>query len=783
MLKSILNINHLQSLFESFNKLSGVPISLLLPDGEVMLNNNGSYIGAGWQRACTDFHRKCNISNANCQISDAYLSQKMIEGKGYAIYQCLNGLVDVAVPVRYKDQLIANLFTGQFFFKKPSLEFFKQNAKRFGFAEEDYLEAISEIEVFSKEKVETIISFLKAIANIICGQLSDKESIEQSRKKENVANQLTNDALKRESIISSTILSIDDYVYSLDDKDCFEDYIGPFKVGLFGETINELRRKHYSQIVDDDLLDKFKDALDKHRTQEGAVEFMFSRNKEVYHVTITKRRRQHGLPDGSTMLIKEITESIETVEKLKVVVEQSPVSVVITNKDGNIEYANRYFFNITGYGPDEVIGRSPGMLKSGQVEASVYRDLWSTIKSGRIWEGELINKKKDGTIFYEEAKISPVFIDDRIEFFVGIKRDITEEKKVRESLLNYKNNLESLVVRRTKQLIESDYKYKEIVEHLTGVIWEIDLNGMIRYISPTVSRYSDLIDKDLIGKPISSLFDKELHCKLYELIGNYSGTPAEFNDLEVFLTKGETKTFLKSAGKPIFDDNMLIGIRGISIDCTQEKERNKEIMEAIWNAEEKQKSFISMELHDSVGASLSAASIYLNLVQKQNLHNDLIAKVDRIIKDTAQEVRSIARQIRPPQLERLGLIGGLNNIKQLYDDSGQINVNIYSSLFVEDLPSKLELAAYRIITELISNSLKHGNASQADIYLFVVDSNLFILFEDNGNGKIDIEDTSFAKGMGIANIHNRVKAFEGICNFYPVENQGLTVGIEMKTGP
>ncbi|MCG8581756.1 MAG: PocR ligand-binding domain-containing protein [Bacteroidales bacterium] len=780
MLKTILNIDHLQSLFESFNKLSGVPVSLIMPDGEIMLNNNGSFIGAGWQKACTEFHRKCNISNANCQISDAYLSQKMMEGEGYAIYQCLNGLVDVAVPIRYKGQLIANLFTGQFFMKKPSTEFFKQNAKRYGFIEDDYLQAIDEIKVFSKEKIDTIISFLKSIANIICGQLSDKESIKQSRQKEKIAKELTNEALKRESIISSTIVSIDDFVYSLDDNNCFEDYIGPFKIGLFGETINDLRGKHYTQIIEKDLHDKFGSALKKSSIQDDSVEFTFSRDKKVYHVSITKRRRQLDLPDGTTIVIKDITESIETVEKLKVAVEQSPVSIVITNKAGKIEYANKYFFEITGYSPSEVLGHSPGILKSGQVDTSVYSDLWTTIKAGKIWEGEFINQKKDGSLFYEDAKISPVFIDNRIEFFVGVKRDITEEKKVRKALLNYKNNLESLVVKRTKQLIESDIKYKEIVEHLSGVIWEIDLKGNIKYISPTVSRYSEHRDKELIGQSINKLFHKEQHSKLYDLISTYSQTPVEFNDLEVFLNKGNKKTYLKSAGKPLFDNKLLIGIRGVSIDCTQEKERNKEIMEAIWNAEEKQKSFFSMELHDSIGSNLSAASIYLNLVKKKNLENELIDKVDKIIKDTAQEVRIIARQIRPPQLEKIGLIGGLNNMKQIYDDSGQINVNIHSSSLVNELPSKLELAAYRIVTELISNSLKHGKATRADIFIFVVDDYLYILFEDNGNGQIDLQDMSFRKGMGIANIHNRVKTFDGSCHFFPMVNQGLVVGIEMR---
>ena len=98
----------------------------------------------------------------------------------------------------------------------------------------------------------------------------------------------------------------------------------------------------------------------------------------------------------------------EQLVKISTAVEQSKSTVIITDTKGIIEYVNPRFTEVTGYTPEEVMGKSTQILKSGKVDKETYKQLWETISSGRDWQGELLNKKKNGDLFWELVSISPV---------------------------------------------------------------------------------------------------------------------------------------------------------------------------------------------------------------------------------------------------------------------------------------------------------------------------------------------------------------------------------------
>ena len=140
------------------------------------------------------------------------------------------------------------------------------------------------------------------------------------------------------------------------------------------------------------------------------------------------------------------TERRQAEEKLKKVtaaIENSKVSVLITNNNGIIEYANPYFTQLSGYTSEEYIGQNPSVLKSGFHTTSFYAEFWETIKSGKTWEGEFYNLKKDGTYYWENAIVSPIQNDENvITHFVAIKTDITAAKQMLEDLKTAKEKAE-----------------------------------------------------------------------------------------------------------------------------------------------------------------------------------------------------------------------------------------------------------------------------------------------------------------------------------------------------
>lgn len=133
--------------------------------------------------------------------------------------------------------------------------------------------------------------------------------------------------------------------------------------------------------------------------------------------------------------ISERKEREAHLRKLSVAVEQNPASIMITDLDGLIEYVNPHFTALTGYTLDDLIGKTPSILKSDETSSEAYRQLWQTIMAGGEWRGEFHNRKKNGELYWEEALIAPIR-DDRgtITHFIAIKEDVSARKELEDQL-------------------------------------------------------------------------------------------------------------------------------------------------------------------------------------------------------------------------------------------------------------------------------------------------------------------------------------------------------------
>jgi PAS domain S-box-containing protein len=132
---------------------------------------------------------------------------------------------------------------------------------------------------------------------------------------------------------------------------------------------------------------------------------------------------------------REREKAEEELRQLSLAVEQSPVSILITDTGGTIQYVNPRFSQLTGYAMDEVKGRNPRFLKSGETPTETYRSLWGTITSGNVWQGEFRNRKKNGELFLEFATIAPVKDPQgTITSYIAIKEDVTERRSLENQL-------------------------------------------------------------------------------------------------------------------------------------------------------------------------------------------------------------------------------------------------------------------------------------------------------------------------------------------------------------
>jgi PAS domain S-box-containing protein len=227
---------------------------------------------------------------------------------------------------------------------------------------------------------------------------------------------------------------------------------------LLGYAREELIGLHASDIVDPSELGNIGPALSM--IQSGAEysrEWRFRRKDGsgfTADVTVTK------MPDGNLLaMIRDITErkaADEQLRKLSLAVEQSPESIVITNLQGEIEYVNEAMVRNSGYSREDVIGRNPRLLHSGKTAPGTYAALWSALTAGRSWQGEFMNRRKDGSEYVEFAIVTPIRQPDgAITHYVALKEDITEKKRIGAELDLHRHHLEDLVARRTAELAEA----------------------------------------------------------------------------------------------------------------------------------------------------------------------------------------------------------------------------------------------------------------------------------------------------------------------------------------
>ena len=141
------------------------------------------------------------------------------------------------------------------------------------------------------------------------------------------------------------------------------------------------------------------------------------------------------------------------IRKLSLAIEQSPISIVITDLDCRIEYVNDAFTRNTGYARDAVLGKNPRPLKSGKTPAATYESMWQTLTRGETWKGEFINRTSQGQEQIEAAIIVPLRQPDgRVSHYVAIKEDITEKKAMADELERHREHLEQLIESRTAEL-------------------------------------------------------------------------------------------------------------------------------------------------------------------------------------------------------------------------------------------------------------------------------------------------------------------------------------------
>ena len=568
----------------------------------------------------------------------------------------------------------------------------------------------------------------------------------------------------------------------------FENVFGVSKDKIIGKTDYDFVNKELADLFRNN--DKIAIDTGKPSLNEEVVTFANDGHTEILETTKTPVFSKDGQLIGVLGIGHDITERKKSelnLVKLQTAIESAKVSIVITDSMGVIEYANPFFTQITGYTKEEFTGANPKALKSNFHTNEFYQKLWSTINSGKTWEGEFYNRKKNGEFYWENAIISPILNENNeITHFVAVKNDISETKKTEIRLKENQRFIE-LINEQSPDII---YVF-DIIKN-KNIFINKNLRELLGYKIGEVSEDSSkLIEILMHPEDLIQFYAYEDLIKNWniEYIHKYEYRLKDANE-EWRWFSGREKEFQRK-------DDKIISLIGIVTDITEKKHSEQELekhrnhLEVLVNtrteelnaakdqaetanrAKSEFLSNMSHELRTPLNAILGFSKILkiqkniFSTQQEQiqiiyNCGEHLLSLINDILDMSKIEAQKLELTIKEVNLQQIILTAfNINRVKAEEKDLDYI-LKIKNQLpeFVYADERKLK----QIILNLLSNAIKFTDEGSIKISAdFIHNDNIFTLeVEDTGigipNEKIDeifkpfIQHTgkrNFAEGTGL----------------------------------
>ena len=354
---------------------------------------------------------------------------------------------------------------------------------------------------------------------------------------------------------------------------------------------------------------------------------------------------------------------------------------------------------------------------------------------------------------------------------IGTHTNITERKKSEE------------------QLTKSELRFSSFMANTPTITWIIDEFTIFRYLNASYLRSFNLTE-EAVGKSVYDVFPRDM-CDRFIETNQQVWETNEALELteEVAGPDGVTRIY-QMYKFPLDPENGVRLSGGVALDVTkkvelekqlaaEEAQKKREVIQAIINAQEKERKEISYELHDNVNQILSSSRLMLEVAaEKPKESREFIRRCLVYLQQAIAEIRKISHNLTPVALTDISLEAAIEDVVQNINATGKLEIAFYKNLkgLKEGINPEKQLALLRIIQEQFSNILKHSHASEATISLVADDKKLFLEMQDNGVG---FDQQTTKKGLGFNNIFNRVEFYQGTVHLTSTVGKGCTLQVEI----
>ncbi len=496
-----------------------------------------------------------------------------------------------------------------------------------------------------------------------------------------------------------------------------------------------------------------------------------------------RRRIDASRPSEQTMTtIRLLTEERDAARNkanaLQAICDNTSESLILCRADGTIVSATQSTGSILGLPSGvEIVGKNISEIPLPDQEREVIAQLASSpspIASARYISPR--KREKDPAIL--ETKAIPMHGSDGDYDDIVIKTRIIDETNSDD--LNTRKDLEIKLLKLEKE-VAGIFKYSAKGILTTSLDLEIH-----RYNRRFLELFGIRRNINCTGIPLQKILPPKQMEIITDLISKVDKPPI-FETAQTMIQNADgTKTYIEITASMLktFGDTSLMLIFS---DVTRFRNMDNEIMNAAQAAEERERTLLAQELHDGLGAVLSSINIYINLILSGGAEVDEIFKTLRLTKELVgqaiENVKDIANNLHPVILTRFGLVATISNIIEGLQNSHLIQFRFEHQTFQELSDKDRELSLYRIINELITNTMKYAEAKNVHLILATDGPMLHIHYEDDGKG-FDLDkylESPESMSMGISNIMGRAKALDGTCDFKASPGEGVKVDIEVPT--